>query len=38
MKMKDRIWSPEKYRMKNSCNKKILQLNKKKLYDKNISF
>ena len=32
--MEDQIWSLEKYRMKNSYNKKIFCLDEKKLYNK----
>ena len=36
--MEDQIWSLEKYRMKNSYNKKDFDWMKKKVYIKNISF
>ena len=36
--MEDQILSLEKYQMENSCNKKIFQMDEKKLYNKNIFF
>ena len=36
--MEDQICSPEKYSMKNSYNKNIFYLNKKNMFDKNVSY
>ena len=36
--MDDQICSPQKYSMKNSCNKNIFYLNEKNIHDKNVSY
>ena len=36
--MEGQTCSPEEYSMKNSYNKNMLYLNKKNIYDKNISY